>query len=231
MVHRYQLLCSVLFVERATPATLTDFKDSLANVLLSVEDGWSMEFRTYRTQIKNYPGDSGAKLMYSLNFSFERELSVMVKGQTALLLSSDAAAGALSADPRVQRLVDSDCSTGFPESFDNLLSSKLSNMWEQRQVLRGDAGESFRTMGYLVRCINVFSSTGFKGLAIQVEQDAGDDEAQLQDRIDEVKELLRGISITEFKVSSDRLTSSATKHSPNDYLCDLAHQYVRVMES
>ena len=220
----------IVFVEKATPATLTDFKDSLANVLLSVEDGWSMEFKTYRTQIKNYPGDSRAKLMYSMNYSFKREYSVIVKNKTALLLSSDASG---NSNPRVQQLVDSDCSTGFPESFDNLLSSKLSNMWEQRQVLRGDAGESFRTMGYLVRCINIFSSTGFKGLVIQIElsDDSTASDEDLQSKIDEVTELLQGISITDFKVSTDTLASSTTNPDPSNYLCHLAYQYVRVLES
>ncbi|SMN18461.1 similar to Saccharomyces cerevisiae YHR041C SRB2 Subunit of the RNA polymerase II mediator complex [Maudiozyma saulgeensis] len=226
---------AVIFIERATPATLTNFKDALANDLLSTEGTWSLEFRTYRTQIKNYSEDSRSKLMYTMNFSHHDENTIIIKNKLGFLLSSDVSiSNKITDDNRVQNLVENDCSTGFPESFDILLGNKLTNMWEQRQILRGDAGETFKTMNCLIRCINLFSSTGFKGLIIEIEDITKDcTNETFTTRINEIKELLTEITIKEYQISQDTLNDdeiNTDSMNQTDYLCNLAYQYVRVLE-
>lgn len=213
-------------MERAAPSTLIDFRDSLANVLLSLEDTWSVEFRTYRTQIVNY-SDQNSKLMYSINFSHHGNNTVMVKNGMGILTSSDVN------NSKVQNLIENDCSTGFPDTFDALITNKLTNMWEQRQILKGDAGETFKTMTCIIRCVNLFSSTGFKGLVIEIEDTAtqpSKTQQEFDNKIDTVKELLNGISIKEFQISQDTLDTHLDDTAGLDYLCNLAYQYVRVLE-
>lgn len=230
------LINRVIFIERATPATLTNFKDALANDLLSTEGTCSLEFRTYRTQIKNYSEDSQSKLLYTMNFSHHDENTIMIKNKLGFLLSSDISIGSkITDDNRVQNLVENDCSTGYPESLDILLGNKLTNMWEQRQILRGDAGETFKTMNCLIRCINLFSSTGFKGLVIEVEDTTTNcTNETFTSRINEIKELLNEIAIKEYQISQDTLNGDDVGNNVNpsqtDYLCNLAYQYVRVLE-
>ena len=136
-------------------------------------------------------------------------------------------------DSRIQDLIENDCSTGFPESLDTLLGNKLTNMWEQRQMLRGDAGETFRTMTCIIRCINLFSSTGFKGLIIEIESIGNETGEIFNNKINDIKDLLKEISITEYQLSQDTLTEQTEMNSiesDTDNLCNLAYQYVRVLE-
>lgn len=199
-----------------------------------MEEPWSIEFKTYRTSIKNYSEDSRSKLMYSMNFSHHPNYNVIIKNKLGLLLSSDNMnENSKAKDSRIQDLIENDCSTGFPESLDTLLGNKLTNMWEQRQMLRGDAGETFRTMTCIIRCINLFSSTGFKGLIIEIESIGNETGEIFNNKINDIKDLLKEISITEYQLSQDTLTEQTEMNSiesDTDNLCNLAYQYVRVLE-
>lgn len=199
-----------------------------------MEEPWSIEFKTYRTPIKNYSEDSRSKLMYSMNFSHHSNYNVIIKNKLGLLLSSDNMnENSKTKDSRIQDLIENDCSTGFPESLDMLLGNKLTNMWEQRQILRGDAGETFRTMNCIIRCINLFSSTGFKGLIIEIESIGNEIAEVFNNKINDIKDLLKEIRITDYQLSQDTLTEQTDMNqidSDTDNLCNLAYQYVRVLE-
>lgn len=199
-----------------------------------MEEPWSIEFKTYRTPIKNYSEDSRSKLMYSMNFSHHSNYNVIIKNKLGLLLSSDNMnENSKTKDSRIQDLIENDCSTGFPESLDMLLGNKLTNMWEQRQILRGDAGETFRTMNCIIRCINLFSSTGFKGLIIEIESIGNEIAEVFNNKINDIKDLLKEIRITDYQLSQDTLTEQTDMNqidSDTDILCNLAYQYVRVLE-
>ena len=172
--------------------------------------------------------------MYSMNFSDHSRYNVIIKNKLGLLLSSDKINDNVKdRDTRIQDLIENDCSTGFPESLDMLLGSKLTNMWEQRQILRGDAGETFRTMDCIIRCINLFSSTGFKGLIIEIESIGKGSEEVFNNKINDIKDLLKEINIADYQISQDTLTEQTDLNpteSDTDNLCNLAYQYVRVLE-
>ncbi|KAG0669442.1 mediator of RNA polymerase II transcription subunit [Maudiozyma exigua] len=199
-----------------------------------MEEPWSIEFKTYRTHIKNYSEDSRSKLMYSMNFSHHPRYNVIIKNKLGLLLSSDKINESVKErDTRIQDLIENDCSTGFPESLDMLLGSKLTNMWEQRQILRGDAGETFRTINCIIRCINLFSSTGFKGLIIEIESIGKGSVEVFNNKVNDIKDLLKEINIADYQISHDTLTEQTDLNpieSDTDNLCNLAYQYVRVLE-
>ncbi|AJU27137.1 Srb2p [Saccharomyces cerevisiae YJM270] len=205
---------AVIFVERATPATLTELKDALSNSILSVRDPWSIDFRTYRCSIKNLPADV-SKLMYSITFHHHGRQTVLIKDNSAMVTTAAAA----DIPPA---LVFNGSSTGVPESMDTILSSKLSNIWMQRQLIKGDAGETLILDGLTVRLVNLFSSTGFKGLLIELQ---ADEAGEFETKIAGIEGHLAEIRAKDYKTSSDSLGPDTSNE-----ICDLAYQYVRALE-
>ena len=210
-------------MEKATPGTLIQFKDALSNTLLSIQDPWSVEIRTYRTQ--TYSSNTNA-MMYSLNFSHHENNTVLVKNNIGTLFTSS------KENNTVAHLRRSDCSTGFPEDIDSIILNKMTSLWDSKQVLRGDAGETFKVVDGVIRCVNLLSSTGFKGLIIEIEEDpdqvgssngnlnndatdkndfieVGLDEASKEKRfldiVGNTRELLKEIGVENYRISLDRL--------------------------
>ncbi|QID88025.1 mediator of RNA polymerase II transcription subunit [Saccharomyces pastorianus] len=122
-------------------------------------------------------------------------------------------------------LVFNGSSTGVPESIDSILSSKLSNIWLQRQLIKGDAGETLLMDGLTVRLVNLFSSTGFKGLLIELQAGTSNEAANFEAKIADIEAHLSEIQVKDYKTSSDSLTPDS-----DNYICDLAYQYVRALE-
>lgn len=208
---------SVIFAEKASPATLTDFKDVLSDTLLNFLEGWSVEFRTYRCQIKNLPSDA-SKLMCSITFSHHEKRTVLIKNKLAIITAST------SIDvPKA--LVTNGCCAGTPESIDSILSTRLSNIWTHRQSIKGEAGETFQTTGLLVRAVNLFTYTGFKGLLIEITSTENSTTEEFAEKVESIRKMLRGIGVMDVKVSDEFLDPSES-----NYICDLAYQYVRVLE-
>ncbi|CAR29772.1 hypothetical protein ZYGR_0AD04560 [Zygosaccharomyces rouxii] len=208
---------AVIFVEKATPGTLTEFKDILSNTLLSLLESWSVEFRTYRCLIKNLPPEA-SRLMYSITFQHHDRKTILIKNKLAMITTSSP-----SEVPR--DLVDNVSSTNSPEPFDQILSSKLSNIWNQRQIIKGEAGETFETTDTLVRAVNLFSYTGFKGLLIELTSPEDATAEEFNKSVQRMRTMLEGIGAKDVKVSQENLNPSNC-----DYISDLAYQYTRVLE-
>lgn len=116
-------------------------------------------------------------------------------------------------------------STNSPEPFDQILSSKLSNIWNQRQVIKGEAGETFETTDTLVRAVNLFSYTGFKGLLIELTSPEDCSAEDFDKSVQRMQTMLDGIGAKDIRLSQDNLNPSNC-----DYISDLAYQYTRVLE-
>lgn len=207
----------MIFIERASPATLTDFKDALSDSLLAFLEPWSVDFRTYRCLIKNLP-EGTSKLMCSITFSHHEKRTVLIKDKTALVTTS-------ARHDVPKDLVANVCCAGTPESIDNILASRLSNIWTQRQSIKGEAGETFETTGMLVRAANLFSYTGFKGLLIELTSNENATSEQFRANVERIRNLLQGIGMKDAKISGELLDPSKS-----NYISDLAYQYVRVLE-
>ncbi|EDO17687.1 hypothetical protein Kpol_1004p64 [Vanderwaltozyma polyspora DSM 70294] len=208
---------AVIFLERATPGTLTEFKDALSNMLSSILDPWSVEFKTYRCSIKNLP-EGSSKVMHSVSFSHHDKRSILIQNKNAIITTSNS-------KDIPNSLIFNGCSTGTAEPIDSILSTKLSNIWSQRQGIRGDAGETLKTAELLVRAVNLFSSTGFKGLLIELESIEDISEDEFMKSLQNIRSILNDINSKDFKVSTDQLYPDK-----QNYLGDLAYQYVRVLE-
>ncbi|SCU87950.1 LADA_0E07228g1_1 [Lachancea dasiensis] len=208
---------TIIFVERSAPATITAFHDILSNELISIKEKWSFEFKTFRLTVKNLLPDS-TRLMHSITLSHMENKSVIVKNKSAIVTS--VAQGGL-----LEGLTLNGCSSGVCESFDNLLASKLSNLWTQRQSIKGDFGSTYQTTELVIRATNVFSYGGFKGLLIEIicEDDVSDQE--FEQRVSKIRNYLKEISIEDYKICGDFMNPQK-----RDFICDLAHQYIRVLE-
>ncbi|KAL3231079.1 Mediator of RNA polymerase II transcription subunit 20 [Nakaseomyces bracarensis] len=211
-------MSAVIFIERATPGTLTEFKDLLAKQLLEVREPWSLDVRTYRTQVKDDPNRD--RLLYSLTFSHHDRKTVLMRDGHGMVL---AGASNEVAAPELRT-----CSTGFSEPIDQLLSSKLSNMWTQRQVIRGDAGEALLiTGGVTVRIVNLFTSTGFKGLLIELDQSEGlGGDVGSSNGVEPVVQLLKEMGVKDYKVAGPQ-DDSRYDDQP---IYKLAELYIKVLE-
>ena len=93
----------------------------------------------------------------------------------------------------------------------------------QRQLIKGDAGETLILDGLTVRLVNLFSSTGFKGLLIELQ---ADEEGEFKAKVAGIEACLTGIHAKDYKTSSDSLSPEAQNE-----ICDLAYQYVCALES
>lgn len=207
----------MIFAERASPGTLTEFKDALSDTLLSFLEPWSVDFRTYRCLVKNLPPDA-SKLMCSITFSHDEKRTVLIKNKLSLITAS-------TPNDIPKALLSNGCCTGAIESIDTILSTKLSNMWTQRQSIKGEAGETFETTDLLVRAINLFSYTGFKGLLIELTSSRDISKDDFEAKVGSIRSLLQGIGMKDTKFSDERLDPSES-----NYISDLAYQYVRVLE-
>ncbi|SCV05569.1 LANO_0H10374g1_1 [Lachancea nothofagi CBS 11611] len=208
---------TVIFVEKSAPATITELHDILSNDLISVKEKWSFEFKTFRLTVKNLPPES-PRLMHSITFSHRDNKSVIVKNKSAIVTS--AMPGSIPA-----ALTLNGCSSASCESFDHLLTSKLSNLWTQRQTIKGDFGSTYQTSELTIRATNVFSYGGFKGLLIELECEEQIPDSEFDQRINRIRNYLRDMSIEDYKICSDIMDPQR-----RNFLCDLAQQYVKVLE-
>lgn len=226
---------------------MVEFKDAVSSSILSIESSWSLEFRTYRSQIKKRVMSTGNgieseeenrhKVLYSIGFP-QQQRSVLLKNGVGIVTTT-------KIDENSRKLIDSSSSVWYPESMDTIISNKLSNMWVQRQLVKGDAGESFITRdGLLIKCCNLFSSFGFKGLIIELrEQEQEEEEVATALKVDHfdvcvksIIDILQTMGITNYKTSRDVLkrdetvTTTTQTTNENTQLCDLAYQYVKVLD-
>ncbi|QLL33429.1 hypothetical protein HG536_0E03400 [Torulaspora globosa] len=156
--------------------------------------------------------------MCSITFSHYERRTVLIKNRLALVTTS-------APNDVPKELMASDCCAGTPESIDAILSGRLSNIWTQRQSIKGEAGETFETTSLLVRAINLFSYTGFKGLVIELHSAENATEEDFKKGVDVTRNILKELGMTDIKVSGEQLDPLQS-----DFISDLAYQYVRVLE-
>ncbi|AAS50284.1 AAL082Wp [Eremothecium gossypii ATCC 10895] len=205
---------AVIFIEKATPSTITQFHDILSTHVLAIQEKWSFELKTFRSSIKNLP-PSDTKVLYSLQLTHRDNQTVVIKNQSAIVT------GQHSTDA----LTSNGCSSGFPEPFDNILTSKLSNIWTQRQSTKGNFGTTYKTSELIIRASNVFSSSGFKGLLLEIECTDPVSAEEFDRRVANIRAMLSEIDINDYKLNKDEMNEGKPV-----FLCDLAYQYVKVLD-
>ncbi|CCE62817.1 hypothetical protein TPHA_0D01780 [Tetrapisispora phaffii CBS 4417] len=216
---------AVIFNEKATPDALVEFKDALSNTLTSILEPWSLEFKTFRKTTKNERSSNSSNIMYSVSFAHHDKGTVLIHDKYAIITTNNS-------NDIPKDLILNTCSTGTTEPIDNLLALRLSNIWSQRQGIRGDAGETLQTTNLIVRVVNLFSSTGFKGLLIELnslDDDVSEEEFKIS--VDHVQTVLKDINCKDFKLSTDRLNFNENNGNRKlNILSDLAYQYIQVLE-
>lgn len=171
------------------------------------------------------------RVLYSISFP-QQQRSILLKNGIGIVTTMSTQAGEKQ---EIKNLIDSGSSVWYPESMDNIIGNKLSNMWVQRQLITGDAGESFTTRdGLIIKCCNLFSSFGFKGLIIELKQQEQPDGKKPHDDefdvcVDSIVDVLKTTGITQYKISR-AAQEQATKKNDNSELYELAYQYVNALE-
>lgn len=214
---------SVIFIDKATPATLLEFKDRIANTIVTIEDNWSIEFKIYRSNIsipsKNEKledattnNNNSKNILYSVSFP-ELEQTVIIKNGMSMLTTTK---------PH-KKLINSSSHNWYSAAFDNILQDKLSNIWNLRQVVKGDAGESFITRDKTqVKCCNLFTSTGFKGLVIQLQRQ------NLQ--VENIVDTLHSMGIRDYIYNDETLDPHATNGNVDSLdVNNVAQQFIKVL--
>lgn len=220
---------AVILAEGATPASLTEFKDALSNSLVQVLEPWSVECKTYRPagRMRASAGNNGATNenlpandtsttpLHCITFAHHGKRTVMVRNGVAMATSAQTADIAQPCAPVTGPSLD---------PLDVVLAEKLANLWHQRQVLRGDVGDAFELEHVIVRAVNLFSPSGFKGLLIELQSRG---QSNWSSELPPIENALKDIGIQGFKSCVETIGTSPSA----SYICDLAFQYVHVLES
>lgn len=205
----------MLFVEKCTPSTITQLQDVLSTDLISMGDKWSFELKTFRTSAKNTdPNDT--KVMHTVQLSHKNNETVTIKNQSAIITPTYV----------TKALYDNGCVFGTPEPFDYMLSNKLSNIWTQRQSIKGEFGVSYQTADLSIRVNNAFSYSGFQGLILELESKSSDNLEAFEKNVERVRTMLSGMGLSDVRVSSDKSQGSKQEDSS---LFDLAAHYLKVL--
>lgn len=183
---------------------------------MTIENNWSIEVKIYRSTIANsgdVKGDNN--ILYSVSFP-ELEETCIIKNNMIMSTSTNT----------TEKLLDSSSQNWYNTTFDTILQDKLSNIWNLRQVVKGDAGESFVTRDKTrVRCCNLFTSTGFKGLVIQLER------SNLE--IDGIVDILHSMGIRDYTYNKDTLAPASVDKSERSKakasLSTVASQFIKVL--
>lgn len=154
--------------------------------------------------------------MHTLTMSHKNNQTVTIKNQSAILTPTHV--------PKA--LYDNEFIFGIPESFDYILLNKLSNIWTQRQSIKGELGVSYQTSDLVIRVNNAFSYSGFQGLLLELESHENQTPEAFEKSVIRVRALLNEMGLNDVKVSLDKFYHS--DGSDND-LFDLTYQYLKVL--
>lgn len=189
---------------------------------------------------KEVEEEDRSKVLYSISFP-QQQRNVLLKNGIAMVTTTKIDSDDTD-DNSSQRLIDSSSSVWYPEPMDTIFNNKLSNMWLQRQLIKGDAGESFTTRdGLLIKCCNLFSSFGFKGLLIELRENGLNGASTVNNDdfgiyVKSITDILETMGISNYKTSNavlmkqDQFTTPTSRTNKNTELCDLAYQYVNVLD-
>lgn len=154
--------------------------------------------------------------MYSLHLSHHKK-TLLVKNNNVIITT-------INQNDIPFDLIFNGCNSGTPSSIDNFLSNKLSNMWSSRQNIKGEGGESILTMNLVIRMVNLFTNTGFKGMLLEIEAvDDNLEEEKFNECLEKINSILIDINIKDAKIGMN----SGTESNP---LCVLGNQYVEALE-
>lgn len=191
-------------------------QDILSTDLISTGDKWSFELKTFRTSAKNTSAQD-TRVMHTLQLSHKSNETITIKNQSAIITPTHVH----------KDLYDNGCVFGTPEPFDYMLSNKLSNIWTQRQSIKGEFGVTYHTADLVIRTNNAFSYSGFQGLILEIESKSLNSFESFQKSFEKVQGMLREMGLKDVKVSLDKFQKLDTTENFN--LFDLAFQYLKVL--
>ncbi|KAG5418995.1 SRB2 [Candida metapsilosis] len=234
------MVSAVILVQNATPDTIIQFQDQLANDLPMKKGKWNFAFRIFKNNPYAIPKEVAdqesqnpeSKFMYTLSPSYiPGTTATLINGRSVGLFSStikeEASELGLQTECIPDQHLDLGATTGLNDPFDILVNQKLQSLWTQKQLVKGDGGQIYELENgnLCIRTSNIFLHGSFKGLLIQVEISEKSIRMKNTTISDLISRILKKYGISEGNVCSDVLDS----HLPDKY-GDLCWQYSRILD-
>lgn len=231
---------SVILVRNATPDTIIQFQDQLANDLPMKKGKWNFAFRIFKNNQYAIPNEvahqgslsTESKFMYTLSPSYlPGSTLTLINGRSVGVFSStireEATELGLQTECIPDTHLDLGATTGLNDPFDILANQKLQSLWTQKQMIKGDGGQIYELENgnLCIRTSNVFLHGSFKGLLIQVEISDRSFGLKNITAPELILSILKKYGINEGKVCTDVLDARS-----RDKYGDLCWQYSRILD-
>ncbi|ESW99393.1 hypothetical protein KL918_001676 [Ogataea parapolymorpha] len=198
---------SVLFVQNATPTTITTFHDLLSNELPQSLGPWNFELKIFLnnkfSRPANFePNQIANRYLYTLQLSYYSNQTISIINNSKSIITKIPNTGTLfndSSSPENSALIEHikhGCANNMGttmENFERLITKKLASLWTVKQTIKGEGGygyiisvpglnENGQNEKFRLRTSNCFLHGLFKGFLIEIEH--LDDEIQQDDNLE-----------------------------------------------
>ncbi|KAI5957420.1 SRB2 [Candida margitis] len=234
------MVSAVILVENASPDTIIQFQDQLANDLPMKKGKWNFAFRIFKNNPYAIPQEiahqelqnSESKFMYTLSPSYlPGSTLTLINGRSVGVFSNTIHEEAQELGLQTECVPDSHldlgATTGLNDTFDVLANQKLQSLWTQKQMIKGDGGQIYELENgnLCIRTSNVFLHGSFKGLLIEVDIN----EKSFTMKNVPVSELISSI-LKRYGISGGHVCTDVLDESSRDKCGDLCWQYSRILD-
>lgn len=171
-------------MHNATPGTILQFHDELSNKLPTLKGKWSFTFRIFRNNTYSIPPElansqttsAENRYLYTWVPSYLNDSCVSLIDKKTSAVFSHVVQEELSNPSEFAIPNDhlhGGATLGLNDLFDYLVNQRLQSLWTQRQVIKGDGGQSYELENgnLFIRTANVTLHGSFRGFLIQLEFD------------------------------------------------------------
>ncbi|CCG23626.1 hypothetical protein CORT_0E00360 [Candida orthopsilosis Co 90-125] len=234
------MVSAVILVQNATPDTIIQVQDQLANDLPMKKGKWNFAFRIFKNNPYAIPREIAdqevqnpeSKFMYTLSPSYlPGSTFTLINGRSVGVFSSTIQEEAKELGLQTECIpdphLDLGATTGLNDPFDVLANQKLQSLWTQKQMIKGDGGQIYELENgnLCIRTSNVFLHGSFKGLLIQVEVS----EKSFSMKNVTVSELISNI-LKKYGIAGGNVCSDVLDVHSSDRYGDLCWQYSRILD-
>ncbi|KAI5949244.1 SRB2 [Candida theae] len=236
------MVSAVILVHNATPDTIIQFQDQLANDLPMKKGKWNFTFRIFKNNPYAIPEaialqesqNPESKFMYTLSPSYIPGSTItLINGRSVGVFSStineEATELGLQTECIPDEHLDLGATTGLNDPFDFFANQKLQSLWTQKQMIKGEGGQIYELENgnLCIRTSNVFLHGSFNGLLIQVEVSEKSFSLKNVSMAELTQRILKKYGVAGGNVCSDTLNTHT--HSKDKY-GDLCWQYSRILD-
>ncbi|ODV93143.1 hypothetical protein PACTADRAFT_35779 [Pachysolen tannophilus NRRL Y-2460] len=138
------MVTAILLVEKALPNSITSFHDLLSNELPKTSGKWSFELKIYLNNKYSKPDNFNVqqvpnKYLVTLTTSYLPNKTISMINNTKAIMTSSY----LSSNDEIDHFEKGCCNSTSLDPFDFIISNKFQNLWNLKQSIRGEGGNSY----------------------------------------------------------------------------------------